>query len=983
MAYILSAQSGNFSSPTTWVGGVVPVAGDYACTLNHRIVLDVDTEAHLCVNRTDWVAGGGTDSSTIAGGFTVPTDATRIIGGDVRYDNGTASARNSSTTSPVYMTSGTLQVRNLVWVAGTNAVVTGNPNLYVIHINSVTGKVSKFTYTGTATVLINTSSTSGTYNTYSVYASGTGFVDLTLGEAVIVQAVAGASSYSSMLLFLNNSTYGYNLALNGNIPNTASVANNGLIQISTSSSGINNQKITINSPTIGLSPLTTPNVYAIYIASTGVSSLTVTSTKLSVYSKAYHSILSTYDNFAFGFTANTIEFFYGYGFSFPISGNVTIGDVYLNSLSSSYPSTALNVAAGAGNVTIGNIILRAITSVLFTVRTSVGISLKNTGSVSVGNISVEAGQLSEVKILEINGNGSLTTNVNIGNIDLRNAFVRAISPNNTPTAFAAALVNITRTTTGTITLGGITAGNNGLYVASDVYAVNLQGFAADNGAVTINGNVECGSNMSALRVGSSLKPVTINGYVKGITSDIGSDFNRPVAVATVGLIKLDAIKQAVNNLVTIMGKFLFNNYSNGVITLVDGNNNNYDLFTVAQTSQIIPAPSDVRLGVNVGSGQGTLVVPQAATVQAGVIYDGSTTGTLNVAQQTDLAAVKAVTDKLHFTQGYERIPDPNNDPYWDNVVIASHCDSLTSFDLKGHTFANYSSLVALSSTAKFTTAIALSGTYANLRSTSADYVLGTANFTIECFFYKSSGSSQIYQRILQMGTNRVTGCLCIVANTGTADECRPFVDIYTTTWTKAAPPIGTVTQDAWHHLAVTRDGDLFRLFIDGVLYSSATLTDYNITADTITIGANSADSEAFSGYIDDLRVTKGVCRYATNFTPPSSPFTTYQLLNGSTMYYVDSSSTASVTVDMSSLTPRFNTLDTAVASANTSIANVKTKTDQLTFGTTGVVTQPVTTTVDLSSVTTALTTLDAKVTTTQQLISALTKAVNFIKNMIV
>jgi hypothetical protein len=36
------------------------------------------------------------------------------------------------------------------------------------------------------------------------------------------------------------------------------------------------------------------------------------------------------------------------------------------------------------------------------------------------------------------------------------------------------------------------------------------------------------------------------------------------------------------------------------------------------------------------------------------------------------------------------------------------------------------------------------------------------------------------------------------------------------------------------------------------------------------LGGDPAGSSTFNGYIDDYRITKGVARYKTNFTPPTS-----------------------------------------------------------------------------------------------------------------
>ena len=90
---------------------------------------------------------------------------------------------------------------------------------------------------------------------------------------------------------------------------------------------------------------------------------------------------------------------------------------------------------------------------------------------------------------------------------------------------------------------------------------------------------------------------------------------------------------------------------------------------------------------------------------------------------------------------------------------------------------------------------------------------------------------------------------------------------------------GSLPVNDWIHLAVTQDGSTLRFFAGGILTSSASFTN-NLTVNSpIAIGypigqvptATNTDYR-FDGYIDDLRITKGVARYTSNFTPPTAPF---------------------------------------------------------------------------------------------------------------
>lgn len=78
----------------------------------------------------------------------------------------------------------------------------------------------------------------------------------------------------------------------------------------------------------------------------------------------------------------------------------------------------------------------------------------------------------------------------------------------------------------------------------------------------------------------------------------------------------------------------------------------------------------------------------------------------------------------------------------------------------------------------------------------------------------------------------------------------------------------------YHHVAFTRDASsVIRFFYDGVLFGTTVTNSVTHGFNNLIIfgGAGAADNRS-QGYWDDLRLTVGVCRYTTTFTPPVGPF---------------------------------------------------------------------------------------------------------------
>ena len=167
------------------------------------------------------------------------------------------------------------------------------------------------------------------------------------------------------------------------------------------------------------------------------------------------------------------------------------------------------------------------------------------------------------------------------------------------------------------------------------------------------------------------------------------------------------------------------------------------------------------------------------------------------------------------------------------------------------------------------------GDYIDLGGSSLRSVCDSGDFALELWFYQDSRSSWT-NLITNYGTGN--GGWAVYINNDSPNQLywwhyngSGWVYLNYTQGTRT-----TITLDTWHHVAVTRNGNTWRLFLNGV--QEDTITDSNnITASNGAVSSglrlgtiNAGLQYPLHGYIDDVRITNGDSRYTSNFTPPTT-----------------------------------------------------------------------------------------------------------------
>jgi len=209
------------------------------------------------------------------------------------------------------------------------------------------------------------------------------------------------------------------------------------------------------------------------------------------------------------------------------------------------------------------------------------------------------------------------------------------------------------------------------------------------------------------------------------------------------------------------------------------------------------------------------------------------------------------------------------DQYFANVSLLLHGDGTDG----STTFTDSSSnnlTVTANGNAQIDTAVVKYGTgsmqfgaVGNYISVAADTALtfGSGDFTIEFWVYLNTLSDN--DSIISQGTSSQSD------NWQLAYISSRLYFYYSNQ--SASLGSTSFSTGQWYHIAMVGEGSTIKIYVDGTLDDTVNYS-YNYGSYVTRVGINRGGTENLDGYIDDLRITKGIARYTANFTPPTAPF---------------------------------------------------------------------------------------------------------------
>ena len=337
-----------------------------------------------------------------------------------------------------------------------------------------------------------------------------------------------------------------------------------------------------------------------------------------------------------------------------------------------------------------------------------------------------------------------------------------------------------------------------------------------------------------------------------------------------------SLYQITNSNTSSFGGFLLTLYASGTIRF-DCRPGNGGTNVLISSSSTVPlnAWSHVALSVNAGAatmyingasvGTGAVVVLDNTQLHCSVGYLNNGFTSAQTAFAGHISGLRVLKGTALYPSAFAPFNAPptpiTNTTLLLNGTNAGIYDAATLSD-----FETVGNAQVSTGAAKYgTSSIRLDGTGDYLSVINPVLALGNGNFTVECWVnYVAATNSGIFQ----IGASLFPGVSGIAVGQGTSSDWLFYYGNGSQTGG------GSMTTATWYHVAVVRNSGTTKLYINGTQLFSVTDTT-NYTGTVLGVGGIYSTAYLMNGYLQDLRITRGIARYTTNFTPPTAALPTF------------------------------------------------------------------------------------------------------------
>jgi hypothetical protein len=281
-------------------------------------------------------------------------------------------------------------------------------------------------------------------------------------------------------------------------------------------------------------------------------------------------------------------------------------------------------------------------------------------------------------------------------------------------------------------------------------------------------------------------------------------------------------------------------------------------------------PTNTNTPTNTVTPTNSLSRTPQATVTATVTKTSTPTPTNTITPTSTITTTPTITvspTKLNTS----------NDPFFDNVALLIYTYGQQSLsEIKNYskynsvyTFRNVNN-VRITGSPTGRMGVYFPGTYSSYLSITSNSVaypgsqfnFADKDFTIESDIYLPNGHNGIF---LLTTDHRVTFFNFNITATGKLQYWNGSLN-------RNISNDNAIMPDTWTHVAFSRQSGVLRAFVNGVLVGTLNDTTTLLYSSVVCIGSNPYNRTS-EWYLDGMRITNGVGRYNSNFTPPTFPST--------------------------------------------------------------------------------------------------------------